>query len=199
MSLIFSDSNRLAQWVPSVRGVFSKADLQSLLADPHPSGLYRRLRNLEAASVLTRATRGLYAAKDCSLSVLSQRICECSYISLDTVLSDALVIGTRPEHQVTAIKLGKSRVYQTPAGKIVHLGVEEKLFFGFETKDCISYALPEKALLDVLYFHMRGRRFPFDIYSDLNFASLNQERLACFLSRYNNPRFVTFVENLLNG
>jgi hypothetical protein len=199
VSLLFTDSNSIAQWAPSVRGVFSKADLQSLLADPHPNSFYRRLRNLEAAAVLTRATRGFYVTKDCSLPVLSQRICERSYVSFGTVLAEALVVGTRPERQLMAVKVGKSRDYKTPAGRIVHLGVEEELFFGFETKDALFYALPEKALLDVLYFHVRGRRFPFDIYSDLNLAPLDRKRLASFLARYSNPRFVAFVENLLHG
>ncbi len=199
MNKLYADSQKIAEWAPSMHGVLSKADLQSLLADPQPNSFFRRLRSLEAASVLTRAGRGFYVTKDGSLFALSQRLCERSYISFDNVLSEALVVGTRPVHQVMAVKVGPSRDYRTRAGRIVHLGVDDELFFGFATRDGISYALPEKALLDVLYFHVRGRRFPFDIYSDLNLAPLGQERLAGFVQRYKNPRFVTFVENLLRG
>jgi hypothetical protein len=69
--------------------------------------------------------------------------------------------------------------------------------FGYTATDGVQFADAEKAVLDVLYFHLRGRRYPFDIYSDIDFEKLDQGRLRSHLERYRNPKFVAFVRALL--
>ena len=84
------------------------------------------------------------------------------------------------------------------AGFVVeHVGVTVGLWFGFTVRDGVRYADAEKAVLDTLYFHLRGRRQAFDIYSDLNLRKLDRARLRDYLARYRNPRFVTFAQRLL--
>jgi hypothetical protein len=52
-------------------------------------------------------------------------------------------------------------------------------------------------VLDTLYFHLRGRRYPFDIYSDIALHKFDKARLRDYVSRYRNPKFVAFVEGVL--
>jgi len=52
-------------------------------------------------------------------------------------------------------------------------------------------------VFDVLYFHLRGRRYSFDIYSDIDLARLKKKRLSDYLTRYRNPKFVSFTTGLL--
>ncbi len=63
----------------------------------------------------------------------------------------------------------------------------------------MAWADPEKAVLDTLYFHLRGRRYVFDIYSDLAIEKLDMDRVRTYLKRYRNPRFVSFATGLLEG
>lgn len=180
------------------RGVFSKADLQTLLAEPHPAAFARRFRALETNGVLRRFCRGFYVTESFDLPTLSQRIAPDSYVSFGTVLARELLIGTWPVRQVVAAKVGKSRSYAGLGYEVVHLHIAPHLAFGNAASDGVRFADAEKAVLDVLYFHLRGRRYPFDIYSDIDFHRLDRGRLDAYLNRFRNPKFVVFARGVLN-
>ena len=100
--------------------------------------------------------------------------------------------------QVVAAKVGKSRSYAGLGYEVVHLHIAPHLAFGDAASDGVRFADGEKAVLDVLYFHLRGRRYPFDIYSDIDFTRLDRRRLEPYLNRYRNPKFVAFARGVLN-
>ena len=180
------------------RGVFSKADLQTTLSERHRGAFLRRVRALIAQGTLRRFCRGYYVAEPFDLLTLSQRIEPSSYISFGTVLAQKLLIGTSPVRQVTAAKVGRTRTYSAFGHQVEHLGIAAHLDFGHQMVDGIRMAEPEKAVLDVLYFHLRGRRYPFDIYSDIQFDKLDTRRLKRYLRRYRNPKFLVFARRVLH-
>ncbi len=194
---ILQDSQLLARLGRPQGGIYSTADLETALAEAHPSAFGRRIRALVAAGVLTRFTRGYYVAEEFELPVLSQRICPESCISFETVLARALVIGPDPRRRIVATKLGRSRSYAALGFEIEHLGVAPHLQFGSRIEQGIRYADPEKAALDVLSFAQRGRRYAFDVYSDLNLRKLDPGRLQDYLARYRNPKFRAFASRVL--
>ena len=198
------DSAAIRSLAPAQAGVFSIRDLQSVLGEKHKAGLVRRIQTLEREGVLERFIRGWYVTPGSfDLPTLSQRIAPESYVSFGQVLAQALVVGPVPgpvpEKEVWAAKPGRSRTYCGAACRVLHLGIDSRLSFGFEERGAVCWATPEKALLDVLYFHQRRRRFSFDIYSDLHLAELNRNRLSEYLSRYRNPRFTAFVRGVLDA
>ncbi|MBK8979848.1 MAG: hypothetical protein IPM29_28455 [Planctomycetes bacterium] len=181
------------------RGVFTKADLQVLLGEKHPAAFARRVDALARAGGLQRFCRGFYVAEEFDLPTLSQRIEPASTVSFGTVLVRALLIGTRPDRQVIATKPGgRSRSYTGLGVEVVHLRVAAHLDFGYRVERGVRFAEPEKAVLDVLSFHLRGRRYPFDVYSDIDYARLDRAKLEQYLDRYRNPKFATFVRKLLH-
>jgi hypothetical protein len=181
-------------------GVFSSADLHNLLAERHPAAFARRVRALEREGLLERFMRGFYVVPGAfDLAVLSQRIAPDSYVSFGTVLAQALVVGTAPEREVWAAKMGRSREYRGAGSRIVHLGLDASLLFGYELRGGVRWALVEKALVDTLYFHLRGRRYPFDVYSDLNLDAIDKGRVLKLLRRYRNPKVVAFVRGVLDA
>jgi hypothetical protein len=195
-----SDIELVRRFQVQQRGVFTGRDLTILLAEKHPSAFARRVRALAQANVLRRFIQGYYVTPNSfQLDVLSQQIAPSSYVSFGTVLAQELVVGTMPEHQLEAVKEGRSRIYRGIGRRIIHRGIQSSLIFGYETHAAINRATVEKALLDTLYFHLRGARYPFDIYSDLNLYKLNLARLNEYLPRYRNHKFVTFVKDLLHG
>ena len=193
-----TDVREIERVAGAQRGVFSKADLQTLLGEPHPAAFARRFRALEANDVLRRFCRGFYVTESFDLPTLSQRIAPDSYVSFSTVLARELLIGTRPVRQVVAAKAGKSRRYAGLGYEVVHLHIAPHLAFGNAASDGVRFADGEKAVLDVLYFHLRGRRYPFDIYSDIDLDRLDRGRLDAYLNRYRNPKFVAFARGVLN-
>jgi hypothetical protein len=192
-----SDSRLVGRLAKVQAGVFSTADLKTALAEPHPAAFGRRVRDLIAHNVLFRFSRGFYVAEEFALPMLSQRIAPDSCISFETVLARNLVIGTSPDRRVVATKLGRTRRYQARGFEIEHVGISAGLLFGCEPTDGVRYADVEKAVLDVLYFHLRGRRFAFDIYSDMHLTKLDLGRVREYLKCYRNPKFVAFAQRVL--
>ncbi len=193
-----TDAQRLRHLDAQQKGVYSKSDLRTAFGAMHPEVFVRRVRALIRHGILRRFCRGWYVAEEFDLATLSQRIAPESCISFGTVLAQNLIVGTNPARQIVAIKTGRPRRYVFDGFSIEHVSVAKELLFGFSDTDGVQYANTEKAIIDVLYFHLRGRRFPFDIYSDIDVGKLNPERLRDYLSRYQNPKFVTFAERVLD-
>lgn len=179
------------------RGVFSKGDLQTAIREQHPAAFVRRVDALLDNGVLRRFCRGWYVTESFDLATLSQRLAPGSVISFTTVLARHLVVGPSPGTSIVAVKTGRPRRYTDGEHLVEHVSITARLLFGFSTIDGVRYADPEKAFLDTLYFHLRGRRYPFDIYSDVAVDRLDHERIQEYLRRYRNPKFVTFVEGML--
>lgn len=181
------------------QGVFSLSDLKNLFSPYDAVLFYRHLGRLERKGVLRRFTRSFYVTPEFSLAVLSQRLCEKSYISFGNVLADALLIGTIPQHTVSAVKIGKNRRYESDLGRVLHFGMAPRLFFGFKIMAGVATADPEKAFLDTLYFHLRGHGFGFNIYHDIDLSRLDRKKVLAYLKAYRNPKFVRFVKGVLHA
>jgi hypothetical protein len=192
-----ADARLVADLATAQRGVFAKQDLQTALAERHPAAFGRRVRALVAHRVLRRFCRGWYVAEHFDLPTLSQRLAPISYVSFGTVLARELLVGTNPARQVVAAKVGRGRSYRALGFEVVHVGIAPHLNFGHSSIDGVEFADAEKAVLDVLYFHLRGRRYPFDIYSDVRYDRLDRQRLRVYLPRYRNPKFVAFARRVL--
>ncbi len=186
------------------RGVFSVSDLANYFLTSTALALNRKLAPFLQSGILYHFCRGFYVAQDFSLEWLSQRICPKSAISFGSVLAKNLLIGSIPEKTVYAVKIGKSRIYRSPVGQVVHLGfshiLKKRIWFGYDSvEQGICYADKEKAFLDTLYFYQSGQKFSFNIYSDIHLDLLDQKKIEEYLKRYRNPKFVKFVEGVLNG
>lgn len=75
-----------------------------------------------------------------------------SYISLQTALYHHGMIAQLPT-VIYAVSLARTKIFSTPVSEISIHHLEEKFFFGFELLPgtLIKLAIPEKALIDVLY------------------------------------------------
>jgi hypothetical protein len=179
------------------RGVFSSKDLRTALAEPHRAAFYRRVERLLEVGALQRFAKGFYVAPDFDLPTLSQRLAPDSAVSFETVLARALLIGPRPVRAISAIRSGASARYEALGVRIEHHQLSKTLRFGENLRDGVRFTDAEKAMLDVLLFHQRGRTALIDIRSDVALERLERSKLEDYLERYRNPRFVAFARNTL--
>jgi hypothetical protein len=180
-------------------GVFALSDLRNLLQTANRDVLYRSINELQKSEILTRFSRGFYVTKGFDPLVLSQRLAPNSYVSFGNVLAKRLLIGSVPRYRIRAAKIGPKRIYSSDDIRIEHLSLREGLHFGYEVVDGVRVALPEKAVLDTLYFYRRGIRFSFDVYSDVDYGRLNKDIINEYLLKYKNPVFIDFARNLTNA
>lgn len=194
---IMADGEKIRSLAGAQSGVFSKADLQSTLGEPHPTAFIRRVNKLIEQGGIERFCRGWYVVEPFELAVLSQRIAPDSYISFGTALAETGIIGTKAGTRIIAAKTGTARKYQMDRYSIEHVTLNESLHFGITNMSGVNYADAEKAVLDTLYFHLRGRKFAFDIYSDLDWSRIKLKKVRGYLRRYKNPKFIAFVEGMI--
>jgi len=198
MNALLKDVGLINKYDTMMNGVFSTGDLLRLFGQNTPVLLYRRIRILEEAGILTRFSRGFYVTANFSSEVLCGRINPESYISLGTILAKALLIGSQPVKAVYAVKTGRNREYRGAGLTLVYMGISQKLFFGYTVENGIRFARAEKALLDTLFFHLLGYSFSFNIYEDVDITRLDRNLILKWLKQYRNPRFISFVKGYLD-
>lgn len=176
-----------------VDGILTMPDIRVLLSGLGEDGILKRLRALVREGILVKVKAGVYALPTASLEAISQRLARNSYVSTGTVLARSVLIGSIPSRRVQAVKVGRPRTYRCALGIVEHLSVKEDLFFGYEERDGVLYATPEKAFLDVCYFVSKGRRFSFDPVADVNLTDLDPKRIREYLRAYDR-RFVSFFD-----
>jgi len=120
-----------------------------------------------------------------------------SYVSLESALVDQ-GITTQSPAILTCVTTGYPKTFRTPSLTISYRKISKDLYWGFEQKQTryrtYQIALPEKALLDLIYLNRQeGLPTPLD---ELNIQFLNHHKLKEFAEGF--PRTVKeIVKELL--
>ena len=198
MKNALKDAALISKYAMPMSGVFSVGDLKRLFGESSAGMLHRRIRRLEDGGIISRFMRGMYVTNGFSGVHLAARIIEKSYISMGTVLAREMMTGSVPAKTIYAVRIGKSRVFRGKGLTIEYLGIAADLFFGYRLEQGIRFARPEKALLDVLYFHLHGSAFSFDVYHDIDISRIDYALIESWLVKYRNQRFISFVRGYLS-
>jgi len=180
-------------------GVFTFSDLSHVLelstSSRAASGIGRLLRE----GLLIKVRRNLYCTANPNLWLLASQMKKQAYVSMDCVLAQNGLIGTRPERLVRLVYPGPPQTIETPFGRIQFFMASKARLFGFEpTTFGIRVADNEKAFIDMLYYRMKGARFVIDPRSDVRTDLLNRAKIKKYLRAYHNARFKKFVEGILS-
>lgn len=137
-----------------------------LAGDMNPNYLRRQLAEWVKTGKIWQLRRGLYALAPPHQKVnphpflVANRLVSGSYISLEAALAYYDLI---PEHvaAVTSVTIKRPGHWENPLGDFFHRHIQPAYFFGFQRLqvDFQQYAyvaLPEKALLDLIYLHPDG-------------------------------------------
>ncbi|MDO8505314.1 MAG: hypothetical protein Q7S48_01920 [bacterium] len=129
--------------------------------------------------------------------VIASRLDSGSIISIETVLRESNMIPEIP-FATTAVTSGKTSRYTIPGlGTFLFRHIKSSLVFGWTTQSFPPYsvriATPEKALLDLLWFHRFERDLPGYLH-ELRLTippTFSWKRFREYDSAYNIPQFQT--------
>ena len=148
----------------------------------------RRLFEWKQKGYLIKLTNKWYVFSNVAFTnglsyLISNAICQPSYISLETALSfHQLIIANDPnnsfgENSIHAITKHKTVVYYNHRGTFSYRKIKPEFYLGFDTIEiegkAIQMANPEKALIDFLYFNAN-----FNSLSKLTNIAWNTQALA---------------------
>jgi predicted transcriptional regulator of viral defense system len=192
-------SDNLLKLGESVGGVFSLMELSSLFGENSKIALHAVINKFIDAGMLKRYCREIYTLANFDYAVLSAKVRQNSYVSLASALAAHRLVGTESPFWISCIVQTKAAEYKgTP--NISYYKLAGELCFGYEpNKKGFLIATPEKAVIDTLYFYLRGKKFYFNIFGDINYNMLSKEKYFDSLTRYRNPKFKTFAERCFYG
>ncbi len=143
--------------------IFGFVDILKWFPKENNQVLKVQLSQWQKKGYIKRIKRGLYFFSEAKLEdsfYLVNKIYSSSYISLETALNCYGVIPDVPQI-ITCVSPLTTAKFKTPFGVFFYRHLKNDYFFGFKTigskdrKYSYNIALPEKALLDFIYFNLR--------------------------------------------
>lgn len=142
--------------------IFTFSDLLKWFPEENPNTLKLEVSQWQKKGYLQRVKRGLYFLSEAEIQdslFVASRIYTPSYISLETALN---CYGLIPDvaQMITCVTPLTTAEFKTPFGTFFYRHLKSDYFFGFKTirskdrKYSYEIALPEKALLDFIYFNL---------------------------------------------
>jgi predicted transcriptional regulator of viral defense system len=178
----------------SVGGVFTLMELSSVFNENSRIALHGIISKFMDAGILKRYCREIYTLDVFDCAVLSAKVRRNSYISLASALAAHRLIGTESPFWVYCIVQAKAAEYNGMPN-ISYYKLSGELCFGYEPDEKgFQMATPEKAVIDTLYFYLRGKNYYFNIFGDIHYGLLDKDKFFEYLARYRNPKFKIFAE-----
>ena len=161
---------------------FSFYDLKKFYHSDRKS-LKTLLSNWVKKDLIQNLGRGFYAFKIAKLDYLrlANEIGNNSYISFEYALYYHNLIDQVPSVITSATK---KRSCQIKAANWIfeYVRLKDDLFFGYELKNGVYIAAPEKALADLIYLISRGKRIV--ELDSLEIKKINQKKLSGILKKF---------------
>src|SRR3989304_2906487 len=136
---------------------YTIADLEKITSLPRDS-LYVALRRWEGGGIVERVAQGIYVpmGSNISLENVAAQLYIPNYLAFESALAKYGVLNLIP-YPLPFATTRKTRKYALRKQEIEFRQISAELFFGFEMKNGMYIALPEKAFLDEVYFVARGK------------------------------------------
>ena len=169
---------------------FTISDLEKITGLARRS-LYVTLKRWVDDALIERVGQGIYvpAMTDVSLENVAAQLYIPNYLSFESALARYGILNMVP-YTLTFATPRKTRNFTLRKQGVEFKQISAKLFYGYEIKNGINIATPEKAFLDQLYFQSRGR-------ASLDLDELNLKGLSTQIAKKYAERFPGYVQKRL--
>jgi len=171
-------------------------DFSKLFNVDNRQTLYKKIARLEKAQIIQKLIKGkyLFLFQPVNDYVLANFLYQPSYVSLESALSFRGIITGFP-YRITSISIKPTKSIEIGKKEFVYSQIERGLFWGYEKQDDFLLADKEKALLDYIYFGIKGlRNLSFD---EMDFSEINKDKLASYVKKINNKQVTKVIKSIL--
>ncbi|MCJ7785825.1 MAG: hypothetical protein MUP41_17985 [Desulfobacterales bacterium] len=170
---------------------YTIADLEKITGLSRNS-LYVALKRWETAEIIERVSQGIYIPMggNVSLENVAAQLYIPNYLSFESALTKYGILNLIP-YTLTFATTRKTKKYTLQKQKIEFRQISPELFFGFEMKNGMYIASPEKAFLDQVYFAARGK-------ATLDFDEVDIKKLSIKSLKELSRKFPAYVRSYLN-
>ncbi len=169
---------------------YTISDLEKITALPRNS-LYVALKRWEGGGIIDRVAQGIYTpmGSNVSLENIAAQLYIPNYLSFEYALAKTGILNLIP-YTLTFATTRKTMKYTLRKQAVEFRQISAQLFFGYEMKDGMNIALPEKAFLDEVYFVVRGR-------ASLDFDELDVKKLSNKTLKDYSKKFPPYVQSYI--
>jgi predicted transcriptional regulator of viral defense system len=166
---------------------YTIADLEKITGLRRES-LYVTLKRWVDAGILERVSQGIYVpmGENLALEKIAAQLYLPNYLSFESALARHGILNMIP-YTLTFATTRKTKKYSLRNHGVEFRQISPGLFFGYEMKNGIHIAVPEKALLDQIYFACRGK-------ASLDWDETNLKNLSADLIKDYSGRFPGYVQ-----
>jgi predicted transcriptional regulator of viral defense system len=175
------------------KAFFTISDLEKITGMGRKS-LYVSLNRWVKKGVLRRAGRNIYVVEGepVKLEAIAGQAYFPSYMSFESALSRSGVLNMVP-HSLLFATTRKTKSVTLLERRVDYRHLKPGLYFGFTHEEGLYVAEPEKALLDLLYFHSFGKAtIPSE---EMDLKSLSKKILDEYSKRF-PPRVAESLKRL---
>jgi len=174
---------------------YTIADLEKVTG-LNRNSLYVALKRWVEGGIIERAAQGIYLPTGSLISIetLAAQLYLPNYLSFESALSGYGVLNLIP-YTLTFATPRKTKRYLLRKQEVEFRQINRDLFFGFEMKNGIYLASPEKAFLDQVYFLTRGKAaLDFD---EIDTRKLSMKKLKDYVKSF-PPYVKSQIEDILH-
>jgi predicted transcriptional regulator of viral defense system len=166
-------------------------DLEKITNLPRNS-LYVALKRWETGEIIERVSQGIYIPMGANVSLenVAAQLYIPNYLSFESALAKYGVLNLIP-YTLTFATTRKTKKYTLQKQEIEFRQISPELFFGYEMRNGIYIASPEKAFMDHIYFATRGK-------TTLDLDELDIKKLSIKTLKDLSNKFPTYVRSYLN-
>ena len=169
------------------KAFYTIADLEKITGLERGS-LYVALKRWVDGGVLERVSQGIYLpmGQNLPLEKIAAQLYLPNYLSFESALYRHGILNMIP-YTLTFATTRKSKKVTLRRHGVEFRQISRELFFGFEMRNGIHIAVPEKALLDQIYFICRGK-------ASADWDEMNLKNLSADLIKDYSGRFPGYVQ-----
>lgn len=179
----------------SGKTIFSTSDLRNLFDEENTNTLNKQIRGLIDAQVLTRISKGYYylTLNKPSDFELANILYQPSYISLDSALNYYGILTQTPQ-EITSVTTKPATVIEENGKRFSYMHLDQKYFSGYQKSSELLIAVPEKALIDAMFFVALGRGSL--AIEELNLQSIHKNKVNELASHIVNRAFKKYYATI---
>lgn len=171
-------------------------DFGKLLNIANRQTLYKKIARLEKAQIVQKLIKGKYRFlfQPVNDYAIANFLYQPSYISLESALSFYGIITGFP-YQITSVSVKPTKSIEIGKKEFRYSQIESSLFWGYEKQEDFLLAEKEKALLDYIYFGIKGlRNISFD---EMDLSEINKNKLVSYARKINNKQITKVIKEKL--
>lgn len=175
--------------------LFSLADFGRLFNIRNKNTLYKKIARLEKKKMIKKLIKGKYffTLNPPNDFLIANFLYQPSYLSLETALS-FYGITTGFPYQIVSITPKKTKTTVIEGKEFSYAKIVPSLFWGYQKKGDFLIAEKEKALLDYLYFYIKGLR-SFEK-EEFDLKEIDKKKLKKYAEKFNNIKLLSIINKL---